>query len=106
MTPFENAISGSLASVFAASVLCPTELVKCKLQAQREMFPGVKSTLFSTCRDVYKMHGLRAFYTGMVATLCREVPGYFFFFGAYELSRFYFTPPGRTKDEIGMLALT
>lgn len=103
MTPVENAISGSLASVFAALVLCPTELVKCKLQAQREMFPGIRSTPFSMCRDIYQAHGLRAFYTGMLATLCREMPGYFFFFGAYEFSRFYFTVPGKTKDEIGIL---
>ncbi|KIH52176.1 hypothetical protein ANCDUO_17724 [Ancylostoma duodenale] len=39
MTPLENASAGSLASIFAALVLCPTELVKCRLQAAREV-PG------------------------------------------------------------------
>ncbi|VDN08219.1 unnamed protein product [Thelazia callipaeda] len=103
MTPVENAVSGSLASVFAAMALCPTELVKCKLQAKREMFPEAKSTPFSISREIYRTHGLRGFYTGMVATLCREMPGYFAFFGAYELSRFYFTPKGKSKDDIGIL---
>ncbi|KAH7731621.1 Protein T10F2.2 [Aphelenchoides avenae] len=42
MTPLENAVSGSLAAIFAAAVLCPTELVKCRLQAQREVDPTVK----------------------------------------------------------------
>lgn len=103
MMPVENAIAGSLASVFAAIVLCPTELVKCKLQAHRELCPNVRKSPLSLCRDLYRMHGLRAFYTGMVATLCREIPGYFFFFGGYELSRFYLTPKGKAKDEIGIV---
>uniref|UniRef100_A0A915PD55 Mitochondrial ornithine transporter 1 n=1 Tax=Setaria digitata TaxID=48799 RepID=A0A915PD55_9BILA len=104
MTPVENAVSGSLASIFAAIVLCPTELVKCKLQAQREAFPELlgQTTPLSVCRDIFRIHGLRGFYTGMLATLCREMPGYFLFFGAYELSRFYFTPEGKVKSEIGI----
>lgn len=36
MSPVENALSGSFAAIFAACALCPTELVKCKLQAARE----------------------------------------------------------------------
>ncbi|MGH0172481.1 UNVERIFIED_CONTAM: hypothetical protein FKN15_063269 [Acipenser sinensis] len=33
----ENALAGSFASVFSSLVLCPTELVKCRLQAMHEM---------------------------------------------------------------------
>lgn len=40
LTPLESAFSGSMAAIFAAAVLCPTELVKCKLQAQKEMHPN------------------------------------------------------------------
>ena len=29
------------------------------------------------------------------------MPGYFFFFAAYELTRQALTPPGKTKEEIG-----
>ena len=32
----------------------------------------------------------------------REVPGYFFFFGGYEISRYMLTPAGKSKDDIGM----
>ncbi|MBN3273859.1 ORNT1 protein, partial [Polyodon spathula] len=32
-----NAVAGSFASVFSSLVLCPTELVKCRLQAMHEM---------------------------------------------------------------------
>lgn len=37
LKPFHNACAGSLAAVFSTFTLCPTELVKCKLQALREM---------------------------------------------------------------------
>lgn len=39
MSSTENALAGSLAAVFAATVLCPTELVKCRLQSHREINP-------------------------------------------------------------------
>lgn len=34
---FQNALAGSGAAFFASLVLCPTELVKCRLQSAREM---------------------------------------------------------------------
>ena len=33
----QNATSGSIAAFFSSLVLCPTELIKCKLQAMKEM---------------------------------------------------------------------
>lgn len=33
--------------------------------------------------------------------MAREMPGYFFFFGGYEMTRHFLTPEGKTKDEIG-----
>uniref|UniRef100_A0AC34Q6K9 Mitochondrial ornithine transporter 1 n=1 Tax=Panagrolaimus sp. JU765 TaxID=591449 RepID=A0AC34Q6K9_9BILA len=102
MRPLSNACAGSLAAIFAAMVLCPTELVKCRLQAQHELNPRSKSNLVSICRDMYRNQGMRSFFIGMTPTLAREVPGYFVFFGAYEFSRFMLTPEGKTKDEIGL----
>ena len=37
----------------------------------------------------------------MVPTFMREMPGYFFFFGGYEVSRSFLTPEGKTKDDLG-----
>jgi solute carrier family 25 ornithine transporter 2/15 len=37
LNSFENALAGSSAAFFASLVLCPTELVKCRLQSAREM---------------------------------------------------------------------
>ncbi len=58
-------------------------------------------TPFAICREMYGTRGMRSFFVGMTPTLAREVPGYFFFFGAYEMCRYAFTSPGKTKDEIG-----
>jgi len=40
LSPFQNAMSGFFAAFFSSLVLCPTELVKCKMQAMREMSAG------------------------------------------------------------------
>ncbi len=37
LNPLENALAGSAASFFSTSATCPTELVKCKLQAMTQM---------------------------------------------------------------------
>ncbi|KJH52851.1 hypothetical protein DICVIV_00896 [Dictyocaulus viviparus] len=101
MTPFENAAAGSLAAFFAATVLCPTELVKCRLQAAREV--GISCTPLSVCRDMWLDKGIRGFFIGMTPTLAREVPGYFFFFGSYETSRYLLAKEGQSKDDIGLV---
>lgn len=36
LTPLGNAVSGFFAAFFSSFSLCPTELIKCKLQALRE----------------------------------------------------------------------
>ena len=36
LSPLENGISGFLAAFWSSLALCPTELVKCRLQAMRE----------------------------------------------------------------------
>ncbi|CAK5101001.1 unnamed protein product [Meloidogyne enterolobii] len=91
--PLGNATAGALAAFFAAIVLCPTELVKCKLQAQSEVNSRFVKTPASICREMFQEGGIRSFYTGFVATLIRE----------YEMSRKFLTPIGKTKEEIGVL---
>ena len=45
LNSFENALAGSAAAFFASLVLCPTELVKCRLQSAREI--SNKSNMYS-----------------------------------------------------------
>ena len=41
LSPLQNATSGFFAAFFSSLVLCPTELVKCKMQAMHEMSSGM-----------------------------------------------------------------
>ena len=64
------------------------------------------STAWTVVRKVLKADGPLGFYQGLTSTLAREVPGYFCFFGGYELSRSTFAQHmGTDKDGIGMLVL-
>ncbi|XP_035158439.1 mitochondrial ornithine transporter 1 isoform X2 [Callithrix jacchus] len=110
LSDLQNAAAGSFASAFAALVLCPTELVKCRLQTMYEMETSGKiaksqNTVWSVIKSVLRKDGPLGFYHGLSSTLLREVPGYFFFFGGYELSRSFFAS-GRSKDELGKRVCT
>ena len=106
---FENGMSGFSAAFFSSLTLCPTELVKCRLQAIREQSGnGAKSEpvgVFQLCRQIYRAEGFRGFFHGLVPTFWREMPGYFFFFAAYDMSRTtfmkYLNSP--SKDDIGSI---
>ncbi|XP_035158441.1 mitochondrial ornithine transporter 1 isoform X3 [Callithrix jacchus] len=63
------------------------------------------STVWSVIKSVLRKDGPLGFYHGLSSTLLREVPGYFFFFGGYELSRSFFAS-GRSKDELGKRVCT
>lgn len=45
MTSIQNACAGFFAAFFSSLTLCPTELIKCKLQAVREVQMETKSVL-------------------------------------------------------------
>ncbi|KAL0173913.1 hypothetical protein M9458_029881, partial [Cirrhinus mrigala] len=51
--------------------------------------------------NVLRTNGPLGFYQGLTTTIVREVPGYFCFFGGYELSRSMFAHHmGRDKEHI------
>ncbi|TNN75123.1 Mitochondrial ornithine transporter 1 [Liparis tanakae] len=98
---------GSTPALIANITICPTELVKCRLQAMHEMeatgkiTSGQRRTVWSVVKTVLKTNGPLGFYQGLTSTMAREIPGYFCFFGAYELSRSKFAQHmGTDKDGI------
>ncbi|KAH3730672.1 mitochondrial ornithine transporter 1-like [Dreissena polymorpha] len=108
LNPLENALSGGTAAFFSSFTLCPTELVKCRLQAMRETAvkgTGEKPNIgpFTLTKEILRQEGIRGLYKGLTATFMREIPGYVFFFGGYETARHLLTPAGKTKDDIGAL---
>jgi len=108
LSTFQNGTSGSLAAFFAALALCPTELVKCRMQAMREQYlqkgqepPRVGP--FKLTAQIVKADGVGGLFRGLTPTFMREMPGYFCFFYAYELTREALKPPGGTKEDVGIL---
>ncbi|XP_018023327.1 mitochondrial ornithine transporter 1 isoform X2 [Hyalella azteca] len=106
-----NAASGFFAAFFSSLTLCPTELVKCRLQAMRELqeitgcSPRSNKSLgpWTVTRYILSTEGVPGLFRGLTATFAREMPGYFFFFGGYEATRTFLTKDGQTKDDIGLL---
>lgn len=103
LNSFQNALAGSSAAFFASLVLCPTELVKCRLQSAREISNSSNIGPYRLCKQIFHEQGIRGFYHGLTSTFAREMPGYFFFFGAYEFMRSLFAGNTKSKDDIGIL---
>ena len=104
----QSAVAGSCAAFFSAMVLCPTELVKCRLQAAKELNSvavgqaGTKpkvvgvSTIISS---ILKTEGPRGMFRGLVPTWSRGLPGYFCFFLGYETSKTVLAMNGQRDKE-------
>ncbi|XP_070150885.1 mitochondrial ornithine transporter 1 isoform X3 [Polyergus mexicanus] len=109
LNSFSNACAGFFAAFFSSLTLCPTELIKCKLQAMKEVEQMQTVTNKSTrprigpwnlTRQILKEQGVRGLFTGLSSTIAREMPGYFFFFGGYEATRGLLTMKGQKRDDI------
>ncbi|KAH1165281.1 mitochondrial ornithine transporter 1-like isoform X2 [Mauremys mutica] len=111
LSDLQSALAGSFSSVFSSMVLCPAELVKCRMQALHEMKVTRRTALahhsstWATVKNIFQSEGLLGFFQGLTSTWLREVPGYFFFFGGYEVSRSFFTQAGQCKEDLGFMAL-
>lgn len=65
------------------------------------------STVWSVIKSIMHNDGPAGFFQGLTTTIAREVPGYFCFFGAYELCRSLFAEYMHCgKDDIGMQTVT
>ncbi|PSC71230.1 Mitochondrial carnitine acylcarnitine carrier [Micractinium conductrix] len=100
LTGGQAMLAGAIAGVPVSLLACPTELLKCRLQAQGGALPppgavyslsDVKAgrALFrgpvGVMRSVMTHEGgLLGLYRGLVPTLLREVPGNAAYFGGYE----------------------
>lgn len=92
LTVNQQIVAGAGAGVAVSFLACPTELIKCRLQAQSAM--GATGSVAVAVKyggpmDVAKRvlrseGGARGLYKGLVPTLAREVPGNAAMFGVYE----------------------
>lgn len=70
---------------------------------QKMAFLFLHSGVVQVTMQIIREDGFLGLFRGMTSTLVREVPGYFFFFGGYELSRYILTPEGKTVDDLGKI---
>lgn len=62
--------------------------------------------MWSVVKTIMRTEGAAGFFNGLTTTIAREVPGYFCFFGAYELCRTAFAEHMKCeKDDIGVLPI-
>jgi len=104
----QSATAGSCAAFFSAMVLCPTELVKCRLQAAKELSSaaaqetGVKPKAISVSTiisGILNTEGPKGMFRGLIPTWSRELPGYFCFFLGYETSKTLLAMNGQRNKE-------
>ncbi|XP_058084844.1 mitochondrial carnitine/acylcarnitine carrier-like protein [Magnolia sinica] len=94
----QQVVCGAGAGVAVSFLACPTELIKCRLQAQSALADSTASAgvvKYSGPMDVAKHvlkseGGARGLFKGLVPTLAREVPGNAAMFGVYEALKQYF----------------
>ncbi|CAI0418582.1 unnamed protein product [Linum tenue] len=91
----QQVICGAGAGLAVSILACPTELVKCRLQAQSALAVADSSAATVALKyggpmDVAKQvlrseGGTRGLFKGLVPTMAREIPGNAAMFGVYEL---------------------
>lgn len=98
LTVSQQVVCGAGAGVAVSFLACPTELIKCRLQAQSALAAsGGGATVavkyggpMDVARHVLQSEGgMRGLFKGLVPTLAREVPGNAAMFGVYEAVKQY-----------------
>jgi solute carrier family 25 carnitine/acylcarnitine transporter 20/29 len=78
---------GTFTGIVSSFLLCPTEHVKVQLQTQQHasVRPKVvyRDTLDAT-RKIVANHGITGLYRGLIATCCRQGPGFAIYFATYD----------------------
>lgn len=96
LTVGQQVVAGAGAGLSVSFLACPTELIKCRLQAQSALAGAGTATVavkyggpMDVARHVISEAGVRGLFKGLVPTLGREVPGNAAMFGVYEAVKQY-----------------
>ncbi|EPS62807.1 hypothetical protein M569_11981, partial [Genlisea aurea] len=105
LTVQQQVVCGAGAGVAVSFLACPTELIKCRLQAQSVLATTVGEAVkyggpIDVARHVFRSEGgARGLFKGVGPTLAREVPGNAVMFGVYEGVKQYLSGGG--EDALG-----
>jgi len=99
---WQHIIAASISGVISASTVCPLDVVKTRLQAQRDvkgMLPEPSDhTRFKGTMDgllkIAKYEGVFGLWRGLFATIAMTVPSTSVYFAVYERFKKHFTPLG------------
>ncbi|XP_048131716.1 mitochondrial carnitine/acylcarnitine carrier-like protein isoform X1 [Rhodamnia argentea] len=98
LTIDQQVVCGAGAGIAVSFLACPTELIKCRLQAQSALASAGSTTTVAVkyggpmdvARHVLRSEGgTRGLFKGLVPTMAREVPGNAAMFGVYEAIKQY-----------------
>lgn len=90
LTIQQQVVCGAGAGVAVSFLACPTELIKCRLQAQSALAvvgSGVAVKYggpMDVAKHVLRSAGMKGLFRGLVPTMAREIPGNAAMFGVYE----------------------
>ncbi|XP_057479680.1 mitochondrial carnitine/acylcarnitine carrier-like protein [Actinidia eriantha] len=112
LTVNQQVVAGAGAGVAVSFLACPTELIKCRLQAQSALADSASASAvvkYGGPMDVAKQvlrseGGVRGLFKGLFPTLAREVPGNAAMFGVYEALKQYLAG-GKDTSELGRSSL-
>lgn len=97
LTVKQQVVCGAGAGAAVSFLACPTELIKCRLQAQgagATSGSGSIALKYGGPMDVARqvLHsegGVRGLFKGLLPTMAREIPGNALMFGVYEATKQY-----------------
>ncbi|KAF3449418.1 hypothetical protein FNV43_RR10146 [Rhamnella rubrinervis] len=96
LTIEQQFVAGSGAGIAVSFLACPTELIKCRLQAQSALADSGSAAVavkyggpMDVAKKVLKSEGVRGLFKGLFPTLVLEVPGNASVFGVYEAFKQY-----------------
>lgn len=111
LTVKQQVVAGAGAGLAVSFLACPTELIKCRLQAQSSLAEaGAVSGValpkgpMDVARHVMRDAGVKGLFKGIVPTMGREIPGNAIMFGVYEAVKQYMAG-GRDTSGLGQGSL-
>lgn len=98
LTVWHHAAAGAMTGIVASFILCPLELLKCRLQAMKQVTDHLKSsqeqnllrsmTSIDMVKYILRREGFSGLYRGLPGIWVKEVPGSFIYFGSYEAAKY------------------
>jgi solute carrier family 25 ornithine transporter 2/15 len=82
LTSIQPYLIGSITGACSATVLCPSDVIKCRAQMSR--MHGGSGSMTDIIRQTLQKQGPLGLYTGFTSQLLRDVPFYASFFGTYD----------------------